>query len=94
MVFPEGTRSPLGGLRPFQRGAFEIACRGCVPVVPFLIRCQPVILNRAVPLRQAFSTTSIYTVERLPELHPADWQGDAGRMAEEARARFLKLLAP
>ncbi len=36
-VFPEGTRSPDGELRHFHRGAFWIAARNNVPVVPVVI---------------------------------------------------------
>jgi len=36
-VFPEGTRSTDGELRSFFRGAFRIAVRNRVPVVPMLI---------------------------------------------------------
>src|SRR5690606_1805608 len=36
-VFPEGTRSPDGELQPFFAGAFRIAVRTHVPVVPILI---------------------------------------------------------
>jgi 1-acyl-sn-glycerol-3-phosphate acyltransferase len=34
MVFPEGTRSPDGRLRPFKRGTFVMAIEAGVPVVP------------------------------------------------------------
>ena len=33
-VFPEGTRSPDGTLRPFKKGAFHIAMAARLPVVP------------------------------------------------------------
>lgn len=33
-VFPEGTRSPDGRLRPFKKGTFLMAIRAGVPVVP------------------------------------------------------------
>jgi 1-acyl-sn-glycerol-3-phosphate acyltransferase len=33
-VFPEGTRSPDGTLRPFKRGSFVLAANAGVPVVP------------------------------------------------------------
>jgi 1-acyl-sn-glycerol-3-phosphate acyltransferase len=36
-VFPEGTRSPDGQLQHFHRGAFWIAARNKVPVVPVVI---------------------------------------------------------
>jgi 1-acyl-sn-glycerol-3-phosphate acyltransferase len=36
-IFPEGTRSPDGRLRPFKRGAFAIAIEAGVPVVPVSI---------------------------------------------------------
>ena len=37
LIFPEGTRSPKDGLHDFQRGAFEIAKRARVPIVPVII---------------------------------------------------------
>jgi 1-acyl-sn-glycerol-3-phosphate acyltransferase len=37
MVFPEGGRSATGELRPFLNGAFFIAIRAQVPVVPIAI---------------------------------------------------------
>jgi 1-acyl-sn-glycerol-3-phosphate acyltransferase len=36
-VYPEGTRSPDGRLRPFKKGAFIIAIQAGVPIVPVSI---------------------------------------------------------
>jgi 1-acyl-sn-glycerol-3-phosphate acyltransferase len=36
-VFPEGTRSPDGELKSFFRGAFRIAVRSRVPIVPIVV---------------------------------------------------------
>lgn len=41
LIFPEGTRSPKGGLRKFKVGAFRIARMMNVPVQPVLIRNIP-----------------------------------------------------
>jgi len=37
-VFPEGTRTPDGRLQEFKQGAFKIAVRAGVPIVPVAIR--------------------------------------------------------
>jgi 1-acyl-sn-glycerol-3-phosphate acyltransferase len=37
-VFPEGTRTPDGRLQDFKAGAFKIAMRAGVPIVPVTIR--------------------------------------------------------
>ena len=37
MIFPEGTRSPDGVLRPFTDGAFRLAIKAQVPVLPVAI---------------------------------------------------------
>jgi len=37
-VFPEGTRTPNGRLQEFKQGAFKVALRAGVPIVPVSIR--------------------------------------------------------
>lgn len=41
LLFPEGTRSPRGGLQRFQRGAAHLALRTGLPLLPVLITCDP-----------------------------------------------------
>jgi 1-acyl-sn-glycerol-3-phosphate acyltransferase len=41
VIFPEGTRSPAGGLREFHAGAAFIALRTGQPLLPLLLSCQP-----------------------------------------------------
>ena len=41
VVYPEGTRTPAEGLRPFQRGAAHIALRAGCDVVPVCITVTP-----------------------------------------------------
>ena len=50
LVFPEGTRSPKRGLHRFRRGAFEVAKRANVPVVPLFLRCDPPALGKGTSL--------------------------------------------
>ncbi len=45
-VFPEGTRSPDGKLREFKSGAFKIALRSGVPIVPVTIRGASALLPK------------------------------------------------
>jgi 1-acyl-sn-glycerol-3-phosphate acyltransferase len=37
MIFPEGTRSKDGALQEFRHGAFTLACRHGVPVLPIIV---------------------------------------------------------
>src|SRR5215469_1841255 len=45
-VFPEGTRSPDGHLQEFKAGAFKIALRAGVPIVPVAIRGTHALLPK------------------------------------------------
>ena len=41
IIFPEGTRSPPGGLGPFRRGAAHIALTSLCPITPIFITVDP-----------------------------------------------------
>jgi 1-acyl-sn-glycerol-3-phosphate acyltransferase len=46
IVFPEGTRSPAGGLGAFQRGAARIALAAGRDPIPAYVTCDPPSLHR------------------------------------------------
>jgi 1-acyl-sn-glycerol-3-phosphate acyltransferase len=48
LVFPEGTRSPVGGMHPFKRGAFDLAARARVPLLAVLVTCDPPALAKGM----------------------------------------------
>jgi 1-acyl-sn-glycerol-3-phosphate acyltransferase len=49
LIFPEGTRSPPGGMHAFRRGAFELAARAGVPLWPLTLTCNPPALSKGIP---------------------------------------------
>lgn len=76
VVFPEGTRSPDGGVQRFKRGSFALAIEAAVPVVPVSL----VGVKRVVPL----GLTSVRPGAVEVVLHPP--VPVAGRRADEAEA--------
>ena len=76
-VFPEGQRTPDGRLQPFEPGAFKIALKAGVPVVPVSIRGTFAMLPRTslaprpgrvdVIISEPIETTA-YDDSMLPEL--------------------------
>ncbi|MEE9187285.1 MAG: lysophospholipid acyltransferase family protein [Bacteroidota bacterium] len=47
VLFPEGTRTKTGRLQPFKRGAFSLAIRAGVPIVPLTINGSYKILPKS-----------------------------------------------
>jgi 1-acyl-sn-glycerol-3-phosphate acyltransferase len=77
LIYPEGTRSPDGRLRPFKKGSFIMAIRAGVPIVPMAcagahrvmrkgeLRIHPgeIVVRFQPPI-----DASAYTLERRDEL--------------------------
>jgi len=63
LIFPEGTRSPVGGLQPFRRGAAHVALRAGAPILPICIRCTPPALGKGRRWWNMPTETLRYTLE-------------------------------
>jgi 1-acyl-sn-glycerol-3-phosphate acyltransferase len=80
LIFPEGTRTPIGGAVEFRRGAANVAIRCRQPVTPVSIRCQPRGLARSqrwyqVPPRRMHFTICVHDelqVDSFLEAAPAE----------------------
>lgn len=88
LLFPEGARSPEGDLRRFHRGAFELACRAKVPVVPLVIRCRPSALRKDQRVWQQPDTIARMTIEIDPPVDPAEFGFASRRMRDAVEARY------
>lgn len=49
VIFPEGTRSPVGGLGPMLKGAFAVASVTQTDILPVLITANPPALHKEAP---------------------------------------------
>lgn len=68
MMFPEGTRSEDGTLRPFKHGAFTLALDGSVAVVPIAIHGGHTLIPKH---EKTFATKAKLVVEVLDPISPA-----------------------
>lgn len=86
LIFPEGTRSPKHGLHTFRQGAFEMAARANVPVLPLFITCNPPTLMRGQPWYDVPERRAEMTIEILPLIRPP--HGDPKEMAERMQREY------
>lgn len=88
-VFPEGTRSEDGNLRAFYRGAFWIAARNRVPVVPVVVEGTFEILSKgSFGIRPRPVTLHV-----LDPIFPEQAGGDDRRLRHLVRERMSEQLA-
>jgi 1-acyl-sn-glycerol-3-phosphate acyltransferase len=84
-IFPEGTRSPDGEMIPFYDGAFRIARRAGVPVVPIVIDGTGSILPKG---SMTISPRPV-TVAILDPIEPSSVDHDHRRLRDLTRARMI-----
>ncbi len=91
LIFPEGTRSPAGGIHKLRRGAFEVAQRAGVPLVPLFLRCEPPALGKGTPVWLHPLRCPTLTVNIDPAISMKD--RDPALVCREVRADFASRLA-
>ena len=90
MMFPEGTRSQDGHLRPFKHGAFTLAKRAGVPILPVVVEGTGDALPKAGLTLQGRHHITLRVLDEIP---PEDFpEGDAGALAEQVRNIFKREL--
>jgi 1-acyl-sn-glycerol-3-phosphate acyltransferase len=88
LVFPEGTRSPPGGLLPFHRGAFVLACRTGAPIVPLLMHCAPSALTKDRPFFYQPEGLAQLSIEPMSPCFPEAHEMDASRLRDHVIAEY------
>jgi 1-acyl-sn-glycerol-3-phosphate acyltransferase len=92
MMFPEGTRSPTGRMRSFKPGAFELALRNRLPILPIAIEGTANALPKRGFVLQGRHPLSL-TV--LPPIPYESFAGlDAVDLAERVRTILLDRVEP
>lgn len=91
MLFPEGTRSPKGGMSHFHPGAFRIAQMAGVPVQPVIIRNSPPFLPKEDHWYYPPGERSVLELEFLEPIPPPE-KGQAQPMALQLERRFRREL--
>ena len=91
IIFPEGTRSEDGRMRPFKEGAFELAIRTQTPILPIIISGTAEALpKRGILLRGRHHMRA----RILPPIFPETFRGkDAHQLSQEVGALMATTLA-
>ncbi len=83
LLFAEGTRTRTGKLQPFKRGAFSLAARAGIPIVPLTINNSFNILPKG-SLRIRSADISLVIDKPIPTSN-VDGKADEMKLMEEVR---------
>ena len=87
-MFPEGTRSPDGNLIGFYRGAFWVASKKRVPIVPIVVEGTGAILRKkSIQIRPQPTLVRV-----LAPIDPALVEYDDRRLRDLVRERMAEAL--
>jgi 1-acyl-sn-glycerol-3-phosphate acyltransferase len=95
VLFPEGSRSPEGGLRPFKRGAAHIALRSGCPITLVFLTCTPPALKKgqpwwAVPDRKLLITMDVESPVIARDFLPAGEANSTSRAVRSVTAALYE----
>jgi 1-acyl-sn-glycerol-3-phosphate acyltransferase len=76
MMFPEGTRSTTGKMRPFKPGAFEIARRTGTPVLPIVMSGTADALPKRGFVLQGRHAIGVHVLDPVPAERVAEMSVD------------------
>jgi 1-acyl-sn-glycerol-3-phosphate acyltransferase len=86
MMFPEGTRSADGRLKPFKHGAFTLAQRMRVPILPIVVEGTAAALPKRGFVLQGRHAIRIRVLDAIPHARFANLSVDA--LTEQVRDVF------
>jgi 1-acyl-sn-glycerol-3-phosphate acyltransferase len=85
VVYPEGSRTPVEGLRPFERGAAQIALLAGCDIVPVVITVRPRTLMKGQAFADVPPSCPEWTVEVGEAIHPRDHVREGESMSAASR---------
>ena len=91
MMFPEGTRSADGRLKPFKPGAFTLAQRMRAPILPIIVEGTAEALPKRGFVLQGRHAIRIRVLDAIPAAHFAPWSVET--LTEHVRAIMAAELA-
>jgi 1-acyl-sn-glycerol-3-phosphate acyltransferase len=72
VIYPEGSRTPAEGFRPFHRGAAHIALEAGFDLLPVVIQVEPRTMMKGQHWADAPLRAPLWTLEVGEPIHPAD----------------------
>jgi 1-acyl-sn-glycerol-3-phosphate acyltransferase len=85
VVYPEGSRTPVEGLRAFERGAAQIALLAGADIVPVVISVHPRTLMKGQAFADVPQHCPVWRVEVGEPIHPAEFVREGETLSAASR---------